>query len=92
MVILPSLNRLALPNWSRVMRKTPIPLLRNLPANVAVVRCGLCEELVLADECCSGPMEAPICPRRAMLEQSEPQEVSAKFLVPAIATVRSLNA
>lgn len=74
------------------MRKTPIPLLRNLPPNVAVVRCGLCHELVLADECCGGPLEAPCCPRRAMLEQPITQEVSAKFLVPATATARNLNA
>lgn len=75
-----------------MVRKTPIPLLRNLPANCAVVRCGLCQELVLADECCESPLEAPCCPRRAMLEQAVPQQIEAKFLVPAIVNVRGLNA
>lgn len=75
-----------------MVRKTPIPLLRNLPPNCPVVRCGLCEELVLHHECCSGPLEAPSCPRRAYLEQSlaipfEPMKV----LMPVIG-LRALDA
>lgn len=76
-----------------MVRKTPIPLLRDLTPNCAVVRCGLCQELVLADECCSGPLEAPLCPRRAQLENwNNTAPIEGKFLVPAIATVRNVNA
>ncbi len=50
------------------MRQTPLPSLRDLAPDVLVVRCGLCNELVLAAECCGSPLEAPACPRRAMLE------------------------
>ncbi len=49
-------------------RLTPLPLLRDLTPNVLVVRCGLCQELVLASECCGDITLAPSCPRRAMLE------------------------
>jgi len=50
------------------VRETPLPLLRNLPPDMLVVRCGLCNELVLAVECCSDVTHAPLCPRRAVLE------------------------
>lgn len=72
------------------MRQTPLPLLRNLPADRLVVRCGLCHELVLVEECCGSPLEAPTCPRRAILE-GPLQHLSALVLPPLVA-VRNLNA
>ncbi len=54
------------------MRQTPLPSLRDLAPDVLIVRCGLCNELVLAAECCGSPLEAPACPRRAMLESRLP--------------------
>lgn len=53
-----------------MVRTTPLPLLRNLPANVPVVRCQLCHELVLNHEMCHEGEEHQ-CPRRRQLEPSE---------------------
>ena len=51
-----------------MVRKSPLPLLRDLAPEVLVVRCGHCCELVLFDELCKHPLEAACCPRRSMLE------------------------
>lgn len=65
-------------------RLTPLPLLRDLTPNVLVVRCGLCNELVLASECCSDITLAPSCPRRAMLEGSYMQLASGPMKHPLV--------
>lgn len=50
------------------MRETPLPLLRDLPPLVAVVRCYECYELVLLEEACRGADEARLCLPRLALE------------------------
>ena len=58
------------------MRQTPIPLLRDLAPDVLVVRCGLCQQMVLASECCEDITQAPQCPSREAVDsgQCSPQE------------------
>jgi hypothetical protein len=50
------------------MRQTPIPLLRDLAPDVLVVRCGLCQQMVLASECCEDITQAPQCPSREAVD------------------------
>lgn len=49
-------------------RKTPLPLLRNLVPHTLVVRCGLCHELVLEEECCNDSRLAHLCPSRGAVD------------------------
>ena len=53
------------------MRRTVLPLLRDLAPEVLVVRCLRCQELVLFDELCKHPLESACCPSRVMLERPE---------------------
>jgi hypothetical protein len=54
-----------------MVRKTPLPLLRDLAPNVLVIRCQHCTELVVFDELCQAELESMCCPRRAMIEQTQ---------------------
>ena len=63
-----------------MVRKTPLPLLRDLATEVLVIRCPNCQELVLFDEMCRVALEGACCPRRAMLERPEQVPVSALAL------------
>lgn len=56
------------------MRKTPIPLLRDLEPgfDTIILRCQYCNELVFARESCSGPKEAKACPDRAAIDIVKP--------------------
>lgn len=49
------------------MRKTPLPLLRELRSGVVVWRCCYCESLVLVGEACQSSDEAKQCPPRAVV-------------------------
>jgi hypothetical protein len=69
-----------------MVRKTPLPLLRDLAPEVLVVRCGHCCELVLFDELCKHPLEAACCPRRSMLER--PEQVPIGPLALPLATLQ----
>jgi hypothetical protein len=51
------------------MRKTVIPLLRDLPPFALIMRCQLCGELVFGGEICKSADEAAECPPRRLLEQ-----------------------
>ncbi len=55
-----------------MVRRTPLPLLRDLAADTLVIRCQHCTELVLFDELCGQALESLCCPKRAMLEQATP--------------------
>lgn len=51
------------------MRKTPIPLLRDLPCGAVLLRCQACGDLVLLDETCRpGSVAAERCPPRALID------------------------
>lgn len=77
-----------------MVRLTPLPLLRDLAPDTLVVRCGLCHELVLGDECCGDIASAPVCPRRAMLESSEgaTKLLEGSVRLPALSVQRAVNA
>lgn len=59
-----------------MVRKTPIPLLRDLQPNVLVIRCLQCGELVLFSELCQDPISASCCPRRAQVEAQMPLPIT----------------
>jgi hypothetical protein len=67
------------------VRKTALPLLRDLAPEVLVVRCLRCQELVLFDELCKHPLESACCPSRVMLER--PEQVLATALPLPLATL-----
>ena len=50
------------------MRKTPLPLLRNLASGVVVSRCPFCGQMVLGREQCGGQSEANECQPRAQVD------------------------
>jgi hypothetical protein len=50
------------------MRKTPLPLLRDLPAWVIVRRCMFCQKFVFDQEACESESEARYCPPREVIE------------------------
>lgn len=49
-------------------RKTPIPLLRDLPVGKVVTRCRRCGDLVMMAEICEDDIEAATCQSRAEFE------------------------
>jgi hypothetical protein len=51
------------------MRKTVIPLLRNLPPHVVITRCRHCGDLAFEGELCRTDEERVECPSRRMLEE-----------------------
>ena len=67
------------------MRRTALPLPRDLAPEVLVVRCLRCQELVLFDELCKHPLESACCPSRVMLER--PEQVPVGALVLPLATL-----
>lgn len=50
------------------MRKTPIPLLRDLPPFTRVDQCRFCGHFVFANEACQGGVEAASCPPRFVVD------------------------
>jgi len=51
-----------------VVRKTPLPLLRDLAPDLLVLRCGQCRELVLLHELCQDAVSVACCPKRWEIE------------------------
>ena len=75
-----------------MVRRTPLPLLRDLSANLLVIRCQQCAELVLLPELCGDPISATVCPRRAMLERGEPVIAPTGAVLPIVAVRGPLDA
>jgi hypothetical protein len=52
------------------MRRTAIPLLRDLPSGVVIVRCPSCCEFVLMSEMCRSSEDKSMCLPRRLIEET----------------------
>lgn len=50
------------------MRKSPLPLIKDMAAGDIIERCNLCGELTMLNEMCRTAKEADRCPPRADVE------------------------